>query len=606
MPTPAPIQIATATVVSSIVGGDLGPGTKAMIRIDTTFTSPITAGSAIVLIVTGRITQPGQNIILGGIPGGFSYSGGTGSPIHDHVVAVTYSDANFEIMLGPPTTVTIPTGAIILAGRPNPNLSILPGALNWSVYIDGLKVATLLPNQDFSGGPGGGAGLPPTTPIHDTLGNNYAQVIWTDGGLGGSQFGTSAMGVWVSGSSPGGANTISFVAAGYNQNPFFTTNMELDAIALEYASADFSAPSSVAGNSIQQGNATHPMALSLTGINIGTITTDFGGQTECASTVADILSTRFENLFAILTGDDVAATPLAPALIPGPLIYTPLAHVIGSGGFPLWVWSTGLGPLAAKPTTAREAVKNPIGYPPQQTLLAKLKTVDRPLFDFLVKVDNTLVSFRKGIVGVQDAVSSTGNGGGGGTSSNPMTTLGDIITGGSGGVPSRLGIGTPGEVLSVVSGVPAWTTLSGGGIGGMGTVTSVALSMPTEFSVAGSPITAAGTLAVAKAVEPPNTVWAGPASGAAAVPGFRALVAADIPVLGSTVPNFVREIPTGVLDGANVTFTLSFTPNPSASLLLFLNGVEQVPTVDFTIVGTTATYTIAPVSDDLMIAQYTH
>lgn len=39
---------------------------------------------------------------------------------------------------------------------------------------------------------------------------------------------------------------------------------------------------------------------------------------------------------------------------------------------------------------------------------------------------------------------------------NPMTTLGDLITGGVSGAPGRLGIGTEGYVLRVVSGVPAW------------------------------------------------------------------------------------------------------------------------------------------------------
>jgi hypothetical protein len=62
-----------------------------------------------------------------------------------------------------------------------------------------------------------------------------------------------------------------------------------------------------------------------------------------------------------------------------------------------------------------------------------------------------------------------------------------------------------------------------------GTVTSVGLTMPAEFSVSGSPVTSSGTLAVTKALEAPNTVWAGPSSGVAAVPSFRALVPADLP-----------------------------------------------------------------------------
>ncbi len=72
---------------------------------------------------------------------------------------------------------------------------------------------------------------------------------------------------------------------------------------------------------------------------------------------------------------------------------------------------------------------------------------------------------------------------------------------------------------------PDQTVLAPGG----GTVTSVGLTMPAEFTVAGSPITSSGAFAVTKATELANLVWAGPASGSAAQPTFRALVAADIP-----------------------------------------------------------------------------
>lgn len=48
---------------------------------------------------------------------------------------------------------------------------------------------------------------------------------------------------------------------------------------------------------------------------------------------------------------------------------------------------------------------------------------------------------------------------------SPMTTNGDIITR-SGGNPSRLAIGSEGEVLTVVSGAPAWAAAGGGGGGG--------------------------------------------------------------------------------------------------------------------------------------------
>lgn len=62
---------------------------------------------------------------------------------------------------------------------------------------------------------------------------------------------------------------------------------------------------------------------------------------------------------------------------------------------------------------------------------------------------------------------------------------------------------------------------------GNGSVTSVALTMPAEFAVGGSPVTTTGTLAVTKATQAANLLYAGPASGAAVVPTFRTLVVND-------------------------------------------------------------------------------
>jgi len=59
----------------------------------------------------------------------------------------------------------------------------------------------------------------------------------------------------------------------------------------------------------------------------------------------------------------------------------------------------------------------------------------------------------------------------------------------------------------------------------------MALTLPSEFSVSGSPITTSGTLAVSKANQSANQVYAGPASGGAAAPGFRALGLSDLPAI---------------------------------------------------------------------------
>lgn len=87
----------------------------------------------------------------------------------------------------------------------------------------------------------------------------------------------------------------------------------------------------------------------------------------------------------------------------------------------------------------------------------------------------------------------------------------------------------------------AWAIKAGSG---GGTVTSVALSMPAAvFNIAGSPVTGSGTLAVTFDTQTANSVFSGPASGAAASPTFRALVEDDIPSLpASKITDFADEV----------------------------------------------------------------
>lgn len=86
------------------------------------------------------------------------------------------------------------------------------------------------------------------------------------------------------------------------------------------------------------------------------------------------------------------------------------------------------------------------------------------------------------------------------------------------------GNGSNGQVLGTDgAGNLDWVSVSG-----TGTVTSVGLSLPSLFSVSGSPVTTSGTLTASLATQSANRVLAGPTSGGAAAPTFRALVASDI------------------------------------------------------------------------------
>lgn len=111
---------------------------------------------------------------------------------------------------------------------------------------------------------------------------------------------------------------------------------------------------------------------------------------------------------------------------------------------------------------------------------------------------------------------------------------------------------------------------------GTGSVTSVGLSLPSQFAISGSPVTTTGTLTAAWNTQTANYVLAGPTTGAAAAPTFRALVSGDIPSLsyvssvGATAPitSTGGLTPTiGVTssaltktDDTNVTLTLGGSP----------------------------------------------
>jgi len=105
-----------------------------------------------------------------------------------------------------------------------------------------------------------------------------------------------------------------------------------------------------------------------------------------------------------------------------------------------------------------------------------------------------------------------------------------------------------------------------------GTVTSVALTAPSFLSVAGSPITGSGTLALSLANQTSNTIFAGPTSGGAAAPTFRALVSADIPDLSATYQPLDADLTTyaGITPSANVQSLLGAANYSAMRTLLSL------------------------------------
>lgn len=76
---------------------------------------------------------------------------------------------------------------------------------------------------------------------------------------------------------------------------------------------------------------------------------------------------------------------------------------------------------------------------------------------------------------------------------------------------------------------------------------------------------------------------------------------------GLSASNFVfNEIPSGTINGSNVTFTLANTPT-TGKVTLYKNGQLLAPTTDYTISGSTITYVIAPTTvggTDVLLANY--
>lgn len=151
-----------------------------------------------------------------------------------------------------------------------------------------------------------------------------------------------------------------------------------------------------------------------------------------------------------------------------------------------------------------------------------------------------------------------------------------------------------GQIISLIYDGTQYQLLSSGGSGG---VTSVAMSVPSRQTITGSPITGSGTLAISDNTQTDNVVFAGPASGAAAAPTFRALVAGDLPTLYTEDVSFT-----------GTSGTLSHTP--VALIGLFRNGIIMSITSGasaiqkYSISGASITLTTAAGLGDWFYATY--
>lgn len=193
---------------------------------------------------------------------------------------------------------------------------------------------------------------------------------------------------------------------------------------------------------------------------------------------------------------------------------------------------------------------------------------------------------------------------------NPLSVYppsGGTINTASANVPIPIIPGWNGNFTAITA--TTWLAITGanGTVAG-GTVTSVAMTGDgTVYNsvVTGSPITAAGTLAPSLHTQSANTVLAGPTSGSAVAPTFRALIPGDIPLTPKWYGG-LAGIPTAsqllfdIIMTGTETFSVNFpgnqggctiAPTGSVTFIIKKNG-SNVGTMNIAGGATVATWTL--------------
>ena len=98
------------------------------------------------------------------------------------------------------------------------------------------------------------------------------------------------------------------------------------------------------------------------------------------------------------------------------------------------------------------------------------------------------------------------------------------------------------------------------------------------------------------------SVWARLAAGTT---GQILTISGGLPAWSSLPPQIVREIPTGLINSSNVTFTLSQTP-ATGSEQVFMNGILQESGAgnDYTISAAIITFSVAPITGAVIVVTY--
>ena len=145
----------------------------------------------------------------------------------------------------------------------------------------------------------------------------------------------------------------------------------------------------------------------------------------------------------------------------------------------------------------------------------------------------------------------------------------------------------PGGALAVVNffaqagaGATAAQVIVEGVTSGAGSVTSVALTVPTRQTVSGSYVSCIGDFQpITDNTQTANEFFAGPSSGSAAAPTFRAIVPADLPVATTGALGVVEPDGTSITISAGVISASGSLSNPMTTAGdIIVGGTAGTPT----------------------------
>jgi hypothetical protein len=199
-------------------------------------------------------------------------------------------------------------------------------------------------------------------------------------------------------------------------------------------------------------------------------------------------------------------------------------------------------------------------------------------------------------IGATSVIDSSGNWVGGtiptnegGTGLTSIGTANQILGVNAGATGLEYKTIAAGSNITITHTANTITIASTGGGGGSGTVTSVGMTVPSFLSVTPATITTSGTFAVSLATQTANTVFAGPTTGAAAAPTFRALDIADIPTITAVKGGTGQTSYTiGDILYADTTTTLAKRAAVASGSILASAGVGTAPTWSSAITLTTS------------------